>query len=42
MITSEKTKNLYNIIIIARFVFNDGSKCCPQIFLNEGLYNLAE
>ena len=36
----KKTLELYNLIIIARFVFYEGNKHYPQVFLDECLYNL--
>ena len=34
----KKTLELYNIIMIVKFVFHDDKKCYPQVFLNECFY----
>ena len=39
---SKKILELRNIMIVIRFVFNDGSKCYPQIFLDECFCKLAK
>ena len=38
----KKTLELYNIIIVPRPVFHDGSKYYPQIFLGQCLYKLTK
>ena len=38
----KKTLELYDIIIVARPVFHDGSKYYPQIFLGQCLYKLTK
>ena len=37
----KKKIELYDIVIVVRFVFNDGNKYYPQVFLDECLYKLA-
>ena len=37
---SEKKKKLFDIIIVATSVFNDGNKYYPQVFLDDCFYKL--
>ena len=39
-LTIEKAIELFNIIIIVRFVFHEGNKYYPQVFLDECLYKI--
>ena len=39
-LTIKKTIELFNMIIVARFVFHEGNKYYPQVFLDECLYKL--
>ena len=39
-LTIEKAIELFNIIIIVRFVFHEGNKYYPQVSLDECLYKI--
>ena len=39
-LTIKKTIELFNMIIVVRFVFHEGNKYYPQVFLDECLYKL--
>ena len=39
---ARKTLELHNIIIAVRYLFHEGNKYYPQVFLDESLYKLAE
>ena len=36
----KKTLKLYNLVIVVRSVFHEGTKYYPQVFLDECLYKL--
>ena len=39
-LTIKKTAELFNMIIVVRFVFHEGNKYYPQVFLDECLHKL--
>ena len=38
----KKQLELSDIMVVLRFVFNDGNKHYPQVFLNDSFYKLTE
>ena len=41
LLAKKKKLELYDVVTAVRFVFNDGNKYYPQVFLDECLYKLA-